>query len=112
MSTFLEKVWTDQHKQRDDLGDLRATHYSNYCLMGQNAPYELPVKIFGTLFIYLLHGNYLSMNHKKELKFSMPICLFMNLHGIKNFNYLLTYDFTWDYIFNSFTILHEISIKG
>ena len=74
--------------------------------MGQNAPYELPVKIFGTLFIYLLHGNYLSMNHKKELKFSMPICLFMN------FNYLLTYDFTWDYIFNSFTILHEISIKG
>lgn len=57
--------------------------------MGQNAPYELPVKIFGTLFIYLLHGNYLSMNHKKELKFSMPICLFMNLHGIKNFNYLL-----------------------
>ena len=50
--------------------------------MGQNAPYELPVKILRTLFFYLLHGNYLSMNHKKELKFSMSMCWFMILHGI------------------------------
>ena len=62
---------TDRH----DLGNLRATHEFNYCLMGQNTPYELLVKISRTLFIKLLYGNY----------------LFVILHGITYLIHLSCY---------------------